>query len=151
MPVLEPEEEVTPPPETTQEPEPAPPEPEPEEPEEPTTESPEAEPTEESGEDLNERLEGLRRDYPEYYGNIVRQLRRCFRAPPGNHSATVRFLINADGTVSEMETVESSGNLAFEIRALEAVECAGGGRFGPLPDDFPWDALPVEFFFAPNR
>jgi hypothetical protein len=29
------------------------------------------------------------------------------------------------------------------------VDCAGKGRFGPLPDDFPWDILPVQFKFRP--
>ncbi|MEZ4415092.1 MAG: TonB C-terminal domain-containing protein [Gemmatimonadota bacterium] len=146
-------EEVTPPPE--QRPEPPKPEPTPDPPEEKprraTTTDPEAKPSEEGGEDLNVRLEGLRRDYPQYYGNIVAQLGRCFRPPPGRHSATVQFVIHRDGTVSDIRKVESTGNLAFDVRAIEAVECAGrDGHLGPLPDDFAWDVLPIEFFFAPR-
>jgi len=145
-------EEVTTPPETTAQPEPEPqPEPPVEEPPtQSTTNNPETATSEEGGEDLDVRLEGLRRDYPVYYGNIIRQLDRCFRPPPGRHSATVRFAIHRDGTVSDIGKVESTGNLAFDVKAFEAVECAGNGNFGPLPDDFPWDVLPIEFFFAPR-
>lgn len=146
-------EEVTPPPETRPEPpRPEPPRPDPpkEEPRQATAPEPEAPAAERGGEDINVRMEGLRRDYPQYYANIVSQLRRCFRAPTGRHSATLRFVIHRDGTVSEIEKVESTGSLAFDVLAIEAVECAGNGRFGPLPDDFAWDVLPIEFFFAPR-
>ncbi len=144
-------EEVTPTPEPVTQPEPTPDPPPEDPPERTTTDDPEAETSEEGGEDLNVRLEGLRRDYPAYYGNIVSQLRLCFRAPAGRHSATVRFQVHRDGTVSEIDKVESTGNLAFDVRAIEAVErCGETGRFGPLPDEFPWDVLPIEFFFAPR-
>ena len=33
----------------------------------------------ESGEGINVRLEGVRRDYPAYYNNIIRQIFNCFR------------------------------------------------------------------------
>ena len=36
--------------------------------------SPPEEEVEEAGEGINVRLEGLRRDYPEYYENIIRQI-----------------------------------------------------------------------------
>lgn len=142
------EEEVAPPPpETT--PETAEPEPEPEP--EPETTAPDAERTEgPSGEDLNVVLDGLRRDFPEYYANIIRQIDRCFRGSGGRHSATVRFIIHRDGTVSEIDAVQSTGSIPFEIAAIEAVECAGRGRLGPLPDDFAWDVLPIEFKFEPR-
>lgn len=140
----DPEEEEPPPPETTPE------EPEPEPEPEPTTD-PEAERTDgPSGEDLDVRLEGLRRDFPEYYANIIRQITRCFRPPPGRHSATVQFTVHRDGTVSGIDAVESTGSIPFEIAAIEAVECAGRGRFGPLPDAFAWDALPIQFTFDPQ-
>ena len=162
--------------ETPEEPEPVPeeeapvvveeePEPEPEEVAPPVEETPpptetppaptEAEPeetSEEGGEDLDVRLEGLRRDYPAYYGNIITQMRRCFRPPQGgNLEATVRFLIHRDGSTSDFETVRSSGSFAFDVEAQGAVECAGRpGRIGPLPEDFPWDVLPIQFTFTPR-
>lgn len=120
----------------------------------PPSETPaeDAEPRDDGGEDLNVRLEGLRRDYPGYYGNIITQMRRCFRPPQGeNRETTVRFLIHRDGRTSGFETVQSSGSFAFDVEAQGAVECAGRpGRIGPLPEDFPWDALPIEFTFRPR-
>ena len=47
-------------------------------PEPPTSPDPDPD-VETPGEDLNVRLEGLRRDYPVYYENIIRQMQRCFR------------------------------------------------------------------------
>lgn len=141
------QEEVAPPP-----PEPAP-EPEPEQQQEEETSTAPAddpEPTQESGEDINVRMEGVQRDYPVYYNNILAQIRRCFRGSFGEHRAVVRFTILEDGTAEDIEVVESSGNVAFEIRALEAVECAGGGRFGPLPEDLAYDELPILFSFDPR-
>lgn len=138
-------EEVTPPPETPQSP--------PEEPEEEPRETTSPDATREegpSGEDLDVVMEGLRRDYPAYYENIIRQINRCFRPPAVRATTTLRFRIARDGTVSDIETVQSSGSIPLEIAAIEAVECAGQGRFGPLPEDFPWDMLPVEFNFEPR-
>lgn len=109
------------------------------------------EPREEGGEDLDVRLEGLKRDYPAYYGNIIVQMRRCFRPSDGSREASVRFMIHRDGSTSDFETVRSSGSFAFDVEAQGAVECAGRpGRIGPLPDDFPWDVLPIEFTFSPR-
>ena len=108
------------------------------------------EPEEEVGSGLNVRLEGLMRDYPEYWERIITQIGRCFRGSQNAHSAVVRFTIHNDGTVSDIDVVESSGSLAFELSAIEAVECAGRGRFGPLPSDFQYETLPVLFSFQPR-
>lgn len=131
------------------------PEPEPAEPEEettPATTTEAAEETRESGEAINVRIEGLKRDYPGYYDNIIRQIQRCF-APrwrgQGRWEATLYFVINADGSVSDMDFVTRSGNTSFDFEAMGAVECAGRGRFGPLPEDLPWDRLPIQFTFRP--
>lgn len=159
----EPEPEETPPP---PEPEPSPreeetpppdtdvrqPEPEPAERETPPR-SPDAEPSRErSGEGINVRLEGLRRDYPAYYENIIRQIQRCFRwRGSGNPTATVQFTVDREGGVSELRFVRRSGDPAFDFEAMGAVECAGtGARFGPLPEEFPYDLLPIEFTFEPR-
>jgi outer membrane biosynthesis protein TonB len=151
-----PPEDTAPPPEDDPLPEPEPevevednPPPPAEEADPATTETDE-DPVEESGEDVNVRLEGLQRDYPAYYDNIIRQIDRCFRPPRGSFSTTVYFEIRRDGTVSSLRFVERSGDQAFDLEALGAVECAGQGRFGPLPEDLPYDVLPVQFNFRPR-
>lgn len=135
-------------------PEPERPQPEPEPREEtPPTPTPQPEPAELSGEDIEIRMEGLRRDFPEYYQNIIRQIERCFRPPPGlprGLTTTLDFIIRQDGTVTDLDFVQRSGNPDFDFEALGAVgDCAGRGRFGPLPDDFPWERLPIRFDFRP--
>lgn len=130
----------------------APPTPEAEATERPTSPTPDPE-AEEGGEDINVRMEGLQRDYPEYYNNIIRQIDRCFRwRGSSDLRVTVRFVINRDGTVSDQDIVESSGSFSFDIDALGAIECAGSrNRLGPLPKDFRADRLDVVFKFDPAR
>ena len=104
----------------------------------------------ESGEGINVRLEGVRRDYPAYYNNIIRQIFNCFRwRGGGNWEATVFFMIEREGTVVDMRFLSRSGSTAFDFEAIGAVECAGQGRFGQLPDELPYDRLPVQFDFRP--
>lgn len=155
----EPEEDVVPV-EEEDDPPPDPPEPESTpveelaEEEETTATSPEvpSEDAEESGEDINVRMEGLRRDYPVYYRGIIRQINNCFRPPRDGRdwATTVFFYIERDGSVSGVEFVARSGSFDFDFRAMGAIECAGNGRFGPLPEDFQWDRLPVQFDFKPG-
>lgn len=156
----EPEREAPPPPEVRRK-EPAPrakdtrePEPKPKE-ERKATEKPRGEePKPEAraaGEGLNVRMEGLRTDYPEYFGHIVRQLNRYFRwRGEGEWEAEVAFVIHRDGSVSDIRWVRRSGNFTFDLEAMGSVESAGRDRsFGPLPDGFPADRLPVSFYFKP--
>ena len=104
----------------------------------------------ESGEGINVRLEGVRRDYPAYYNNIIRQIFNCFRwRGGGSWEATVFFMIEREGTVADMTFLSRSGSTAFDFEAIGAVECAGQGRFGQLPDELPYDRLPVQFDFRP--
>ena len=134
-------------PEPTPTPTPPPPDPE------PVEEAGDPEPAEElSGEDLNIRMEGLVRDYPEYYDNIIRQIRRCFEyRGSGRLETTMVFNISRDGMVdmNDVRIFSGSGNFNFDIQAVGAVECAGGGRFGPLPEEMGLDLLPVLFKFEP--
>lgn len=106
---------------------------------------------EETGEGINVRIEGLRRDYPAYYDNIIRQIHRCFRwTEGGSWETTVDFYIDREGNAEDIEFVSRSGNSRFDYTALGAVECAGRqGRFGPLPDDLPYDRFPIRFSFRP--
>ncbi len=105
---------------------------------------------EESGDDINVRMEGLRRDYPVYYRHIIQQINNCFRPPRDGRDwmTTVRFTIQSDGSVEGLEFVTRSGSSDFDFRAMGAVECAGNGRFEPLPDDLPFQ--PVQFVFRPG-
>lgn len=157
----QPEEEKRPVVEEKPKPKPAEPQPKPrvEEPKEaaeekkPATST--AEPAEEkpreSGEGINVRMEGLRRDYPAYYANIITQIQRCFRwQGQGSWETTVYFVIKRDGTVSDLDFVKRSGNPTFDFEAMGSVDCAGKGRFGPLPEDLPWDLLPIQFTFRPQ-
>jgi len=137
---------------------PTPPEPkpttEPEEEKKPAT-SPEPAPEErtaESGENVNVRLEGLRRDYPAYYENIITQIGRCFQwRGGGSWETTVYFVVKRDGTVSDIDFVKRSGNAGFDFQAMGAVECAGAnGRLGSLPEALPFDRLPIQFSFRPQ-
>jgi outer membrane biosynthesis protein TonB len=110
---------------------------------------PDAEP-ELSGEGLNVRLEGLRRDYPEYYNNIIRQIQRCFRwRDRGNWEAAVVFTIGRDGLASDIDFLNRSGSTAFDFEAMGAVDCAGQGRFGALPEDLPGEGVRISFTFEP--
>ncbi len=112
---------------------------------------PEEEP-EETGEGLNVRMEGLQRDYPEYYDNIIRQIIRCFRwRDGGSWRTTVFFYIDRDGNAEGLDFVSRSGNTTFDYAAMGAVDCAGHGRFGALPEEFSDDRFPVQFFFDPRR
>jgi len=115
-----------------------------------TTETPPPDATA-TGEGINVRLEGVRRDYPAYYDNIIRQIQRCFRwSGTGNWETTVFFAIRRDGTVVDIDFVRRSGNSAFDVEAMGAIDCAGQGRFGPLPEDLPYDRLPIQFSFRPT-
>ena len=106
----------------------------------------------ESSETINIRMAGLRRDYPAYYDNIILQITRCFRwQGSGSPETEVYFVINADGKVPDLRFLRRSGNTSFDYSALGAIECAGqGGRFGGLPDDLPFDRLPIRFSFRPS-
>ena len=60
------------------------------------------------------------------------------------------FVIRRDGSVADLDFVKRSGSTAFDFDAMGAVECAGKGRFGGLPEDLPFDLLPVQFNFQPQ-
>jgi protein TonB len=98
------------------------------------------------------RSDGIEFPFPGYLNNIVRQIALKFkpRNPAARLKAEVRFLIRRDGSVAEITFVRRSGNFSFDLEAQGAVEAASTARaFGPLPDGFPDDALPVVFSFDP--
>ncbi|MDE0073070.1 MAG: TonB C-terminal domain-containing protein [Gammaproteobacteria bacterium] len=141
------------------EPEPVPlpdaPEPVPEE--RPVEEEPEPAPLDEPStgtDDLDVRMRGVERDFPQYYANMQRQMRRCFR-PPGmaDLTASVDFVLDREGKVIDttVRISETSRSVVFDLAVREAVECAGGGRFGPLPPEMGLENAPFRFTFSPAR
>ncbi len=142
-----------PPPEPQRDPPPDPPRQDPPRPEPPT---PQPTPTVTGGEaniDLAVRMEGLQRDFPEYYARIQLAMAACWRQPPGVErvSTIVRFEIERDGSIRarSIEPFRRSGHGVFDLRAIQAVECAGENqRIPPLPDEIPGARLPIQFTFT---
>ena len=98
-------------------------------------------------------VSGVDFQFPEYLDNIVAQIYRRWQRPAGNESlrAEILFLVRRDGSISNLQFVQRSGNFAFDLEAQGAIESAGNaGAFGPLPDGFAGDILPVSFFFDPS-
>ena len=98
------------------------------------------------------RTEGIEFPYPAYLQNIVRQIARRFDPDRRTAlSAEVTFLIRRDGSVADIRISQRSGNFQFDQDAMGAVEAAArSGAFGPLPEGFPDDVLPVIFSFDPR-
>ena len=91
--------------------------------------------------------------FPEYLRNIVAQVYRRWQKPPGNQSlrAEILFFIRSDGSITNLQFVGRSGRFGFDLEAEGAIEAAANsGAFGPLPDGFQGDILPVSFFFDPS-
>jgi protein TonB len=101
----------------------------------------------------NVHVKGLDFPFPGYLQNIVRQVALRF-SPPNRTlalSADISFLIHRDGSVSDVRIVKRSGSYAFDLEAQGAIEAVNAARaFGPLPDGFHGDVLPVTFSFDPR-
>lgn len=99
----------------------------------------------------NVDLQGIDFPYPGYLNNIVRQIALNFK--PSNPNAPLRadvaFLIHRDGSVTGFRFITRSGVYGFDLAAQGAVEKAKKS-FGPLPDGFRDDVLPVVFSFDPK-
>jgi protein TonB len=96
---------------------------------------------------------GLQFPFPEYLRNIVTQVYKNWdrESARQNSFAEISFLILRDGSVREIHFVTRSGSFAFDLGAQGAIEAAGNARsFGPLPDGWDADVLPVSFYFKPT-
>ena len=96
---------------------------------------------------------GFQGAFPGYVNNIVEQVRVRWAQPtsPRPLKTEVAFTILKDGSVAGIELVVKSGSYGFDAAAMAAIEAAGNAKaFGPLPANFPGDALPVTFFFTPK-
>jgi outer membrane biosynthesis protein TonB len=95
---------------------------------------------------------GLDFPYPEYLRNIVSQVYQRWDRQDAQQSsfAEVSFMILRDGTIRDVRFVTRSGSFAFDLSAQGAIEAAGNAAaFGPLPDGWESDVLPVSFYFKP--
>ncbi|HEY0811472.1 MAG TPA: TonB C-terminal domain-containing protein [Longimicrobiales bacterium] len=103
------------------------------------------------GEGVDVHLEGEDFPYPEYLENIILQLNRYFRwSGAANLEAKVGFEIMRDGSVRRIRVLKKSGNINFDLEAVSAIEQAGKrGAFGPLPEGWVNDRLPIAFSFLP--
>jgi len=97
------------------------------------------------------QTDGLDFPYPGYLNNIVRQIALNFKPPNPNSPlrAEVRFLIHRNGTVTGFSFITRSGVYSFDLEAQGAIEKAAKS-FGPLPEGFRDDVLPVVFSFDPK-
>jgi outer membrane biosynthesis protein TonB len=96
---------------------------------------------------------GLQFPFPEYLRNIVNQVYRNWDRDPSRRSssAEISFLILKDGSVRDIRFVTRSGSFSFDLGAQGAIEAAGNARgFGPLPDGWEADVLPVSIYFKPT-
>jgi protein TonB len=96
---------------------------------------------------------GLQFPFPEYLRNIVNQVYRNWDRETSrrNSSAEISFFILRDGTVRDIRFVTRSGSFSFDLGAQGAIEAAGNaGGFGPLPDGWDADVLPVSIYFKPT-
>jgi periplasmic protein TonB len=98
----------------------------------------------------NVHTAGVDFPYPGYLENIVRQVALNFSPEDAaNLRAEVTFLIKRDGTVIGFRFINRSNNYAFDLEAQGAIEKASSA-FGPLPQGFPDDVLPIVFSFDPR-
>jgi protein TonB len=98
----------------------------------------------------NVKVEGIDFPYPVYLQNVVRQIALQFKPTArGALQSEVAFMIRRDGTIAGLRLTRRSGVFGFDQDALAAVELASRA-FGPLPQGFSDDVLPVIFSFDPR-
>jgi len=105
------------------------------------------------GSGINVQLQGEEFPFPGYLENIILQISRFFR---WNGSPDLRaeayFVINRNGSVSDIQVTRGSGDIAFDLTVRGAIEAAGQRKaFGVLPKGFEGDRLPISFYFQPPR
>ena len=100
----------------------------------------------------NIKIPGIEFPYPDYLRNIMNEVLRRWNAPNTRLRAEVAFLILKDGSVTDIRFLKRSGNFSFDLEAQGAIESAGNNKaFGPLPDGWDANVLPVTFVFEPRQ
>ncbi len=105
------------------------------------------------GEGLNINQDGIPFPYPDYLKNVIFRLESSLRwQGAANLTTEVGFYIRRDGSIAALKTLKSSGNMQFDVAAMEAVENASRSKaFGPLPKEWQGDRLAISFTFVPTR
>ncbi len=106
------------------------------------------------GEGLNIVQDGVAFPYPDYLNNVIFRLSSSLRwqGQAANLTAEVGFYIKRDGSVTAIKVLRESGNDAFDLAAVAAVENAGRMKvIGPLPREWQGDRLAIRFTFVPNN
>lgn len=96
---------------------------------------------------------GVEFPFPDYLTRLVAEVYRRWQRPESNQAleAEVQFFVHRDGSISNLHFTKRSGSFGFDLEAQGAIEQAGrAGAFGPLPEEYPADILPVTFFFTPR-
>ena len=99
------------------------------------------------------RTEGVEFPFPGYLRNLVAQVYQRWRPPPSQAAlvAEVLFYLHRDGSVTGLQFIRRSGAFGFDLEVQGAIESAARAHaFGPLPDGYGSDVLPVSFFFNPR-
>ncbi|MGH7616541.1 MAG: energy transducer TonB family protein [Gemmatimonadaceae bacterium] len=106
------------------------------------------------GQDVaNVNTGGVDFPFPYYTAGIVNEILKRFQQQRIGFTATVRFVIHRDGSVdpASIRLETSSGNYAFDLQAMGAVEAAANAKaFGGLPSAYHDDILPISFRFSPS-
>jgi protein TonB len=98
----------------------------------------------------NVKVDGIDFPYPVYLQHVVRQIALQFKpSARGALQAEVAFMIRRDGSIAGLRLTRRSSVFSFDQDALAAVELAARA-FGPLPEGFSDDVLPVIFSFDPR-
>lgn len=99
----------------------------------------------------NVRIPGIEFPYPDYLRNIMNEILKRWSQPGSRLRAEVAFMILKDGTITDIRFIKRSGNFTFDLEAQGAIESAGNAKaFGPLPDGWDANVLPVTFVFEPR-
>jgi outer membrane biosynthesis protein TonB len=96
---------------------------------------------------------GIEFPYPYYVNNIVNEILKRFGQSRIAMIAEVSFVIRRDGSVdpASIQFVKRSGVYSFDLQAMGAIEAtAKANVFGPLPNGYHDDILPITFRFSPS-
>jgi protein TonB len=86
-------------------------------------------------------------DLGPYLANLRRRVQERWRpnAPDQQRQAVIGFTISRNGEIANMRILKSSGSPQTDAETLLAIQQAA--PFGPLPEQFPYNQLNIEFTF----
>lgn len=89
-------------------------------------------------------------DYMPYVKSVQYRIKRHWSPKhfPNNLRSIVKFKIHRNGSLSDLKTEKSSGNLSIDQSALSAVQ--ESAPFDPLPAGSPDDDIDIQFTFDYN-